>query len=73
MDSQNSPARRVWLRRLVIAVSCIPFAAAGFLAAVGRSGDHGVLGEWYVLVPLAIVGFFSWDLIEKAIGTTRDE
>ncbi|GAA2630248.1 hypothetical protein Adu01nite_41540 [Paractinoplanes durhamensis] len=50
----------------MVGVACAPFAAIGFLHALGRSGDFGVLGKWYVMVPLAVAGFFAWHLIEKA-------
>lgn len=61
-------ASTVWLRRLVIAVSCAPLAVVSVLHTMGRSGDFGVLGRWYVLLSLAVAGFFAWDLIERAIG-----
>ncbi|WP_436532963.1 hypothetical protein [Actinoplanes sp. HUAS TT8] len=68
MDSDIENPARVWLRRLVIAVSCAPLAAVSVLHTMGRSGDFGVLGRWYVLLGLAVAGFFAWDLIEKAIA-----
>ncbi|GAA2593280.1 hypothetical protein GCM10010435_85310 [Winogradskya consettensis] len=68
-SSTESPAR-IWLRRLVIAVSCAPLAALSVLHTMGRSEDFGVLGRWYVMVPLAVGCYFAWNLIEKAISWT---
>jgi hypothetical protein len=61
---------RTWLRRLVIGVSGAPLAVVSVLHAMGRSGDHGPLGRWWVLMALAVAGFFARGLIEKAIAWT---
>ena len=57
---------RVWLRRLGIGVACAPLAVIGILHKMGRSGDFGVLGEWYVLVPLTLAALLAWHVIERA-------
>lgn len=69
-SNETAPAgrARTWLRALVIAVACAPLAVISILHTMGRTGDFGVLGRWYVMVPLAVAGFFAWDLIEKAIA-----
>ncbi|MEV6345564.1 hypothetical protein [Actinoplanes sp. NPDC051851] len=65
---------RTWLRPLIIGVSCAPLAAITVLHTMGRSGDFGLLGKWYVMVPLAVAGYFAWTLIEKAIAwSTREK
>lgn len=74
IDSHRSPEpaatspARIWLRRLVIAVACAPLALVSVLHTMGRSGDFGALGRWYVLVPLTVAGLFAWDLVERAIA-----
>lgn len=60
--------RKLWLRRLVIAVSCLPLAAVSILHTMGRTDDFGVLGKWYVMVPLTLAGIAAWSLVEKAAG-----
>ncbi|WP_250031030.1 hypothetical protein [Paractinoplanes maris] len=59
--------RRRWLRRTVLGVACLPLAVIGVLHKMGRSDDFGVLGEWYVMVPLTVAGVFAWLLMEKAV------
>lgn len=58
---------RVWLRRLVIAAACLPLAEASVLHTMGRSGDFGLLGKWYVMGGLTVVLILGWELIEKAV------
>lgn len=58
---------RVWWRRAVIGLACVPFALFSLVHTMGRSDDYGVLGEWYVMIPLALAIWAAWALIEKAI------
>ncbi|MBM2614604.1 hypothetical protein JIG36_03425 [Actinoplanes sp. LDG1-06] len=58
---------RTWIRRLMIALACAPLAVISILHTMGRTGDFGLLGKWYVMVPLAVAGFFAWTLVEKAV------
>ncbi|KUL29417.1 hypothetical protein [Actinoplanes awajinensis] len=79
MDIDNHPApqpaatsrTRIWLRRLAIAAACGPLALVSVLHTMGRTGDFGVLGEWYVLVPLTVAGLFAWGLIERAVAISK--
>ncbi|BCY11484.1 hypothetical protein [Actinoplanes sp. L3-i22] len=59
---------KMWVRRVVIGVSCAPLVLVSVLHTMGRSGDFGVLGRWYVLTGLAVAGFLAWGLVERAIG-----
>jgi hypothetical protein len=60
----------VWRRRIVIAIACLPLATAGVLHKMGRSGDFGILGRWYVMAALTAAGVLAWLLLEKAIART---
>ncbi|MBB2944549.1 hypothetical protein FB565_004278 [Actinoplanes lutulentus] len=74
---ENTPEisnKRVWLRYLVIAISCAPLAVISVVHTMGRTDDFGILGDWYVMVPLTVAAFLAWTLIEKAITwATRPE
>lgn len=61
---------RVWRRRVLLAVACLPLAAASVLHTMGRSGDFGLLGRWYVLTGLTVVSLLAWLLLEKTIART---
>ncbi|WP_127502567.1 hypothetical protein [Actinoplanes solisilvae] len=69
---ENASPARIWLRRLVIAASCLPLAAVTILHRMGRADEYGLLGEWYVMVPLTVAGVLGWMLIEKAIAWAVD-
>ncbi|MCO8277285.1 hypothetical protein M1L60_42585 [Actinoplanes sp. TRM 88003] len=56
----------LWLRRIVLGLACLPLATISVLHTMGRTDDFGILGEWYVMLPLAAAGFLAWTLIEKA-------
>jgi len=56
----------LWLRRLVLGLACLPLAAISVLHTMGRTDEFGTLGEWYVMVPLAVAGLLAWALVEKA-------
>jgi hypothetical protein len=63
-----------WLRRLVLGVSLLPVAVLSTLHTMGRTEDFGVLGEWYVMLPLTLACVAGWLVVEKAAGwATRDE
>ncbi|GIF22862.1 hypothetical protein Ate02nite_55920 [Paractinoplanes tereljensis] len=68
----DTPARQtpVWLRRVLIGASCVPLAMLSVLHTMGRSEDFGVLGKWYVMVPLTVASLFAWGLIEKTVERT---
>jgi hypothetical protein len=74
MESTSTEApdtsKRVWLRRLTMGAACVPLAVVGILHKMGRSDDFGVLGKWYVMIPLTIAGVFAWLLVEKAAERT---
>ncbi|MBU2664747.1 hypothetical protein KOI35_14685 [Actinoplanes bogorensis] len=70
---ENTGKTRTWIRRLVIGLACTPLAAIGVVHAMGRSGDFGVLGKWWVMVPLAVAGILAWELIEKAVAWATRE
>ncbi|WP_430786322.1 hypothetical protein [Actinoplanes sp. G11-F43] len=58
---------RIWLRRVAVGLACVPFALFSLVHTMGRSGDFGVLGEWYVMTPLTIATLLAWGLIEKTV------
>ncbi|MCY1145414.1 hypothetical protein OWR29_46060 [Actinoplanes sp. Pm04-4] len=58
--------KRLWLRRVVLGLACLPLAAVSVLHTMGRTDDFGVLGEWYVMLPLTLAGVLAWTLVEKA-------
>ncbi|MBL7259730.1 hypothetical protein [Paractinoplanes lichenicola] len=65
--------QNMWIRRVVIGLACLPLAAVSILHTMGRTGDFGVLGKWYVMVPLTVAGLLAWSLIEKAISSTTPQ
>jgi len=58
---------RAWVRRIVIGIACLPVAVLTVMHAMGRSGDFGALGRWYVMVPLTIACFLAWMFVEKTV------
>ncbi|GAA2888553.1 hypothetical protein Acy02nite_70390 [Actinoplanes cyaneus] len=72
---ENAPTSRTrtWIRRMVIAAACAPLSVITVLHTMGRSGDFGVLGRWYVVLPLTLLGVFAWALVEKAAGWSAEE
>ncbi|WP_433825802.1 hypothetical protein ACQP2E_27280 [Actinoplanes sp. CA-015351] len=59
--------KRSWFRYLVIVISCAPLAVISMVHTMGRTDDFGILGDWYIMVPLSVAAFFAWPLVEKAI------
>jgi hypothetical protein len=62
--------QNVWIRRVVIGLACLPVAAVSILHTMGRSGDFGVLGKWYVMLPLTLLGVLAWLLLEKTVSVS---
>ncbi|GAB2621672.1 hypothetical protein Aab01nite_77450 [Paractinoplanes abujensis] len=56
-----------WIRRVVIGLACLPVAAVSILHTMGRTGDFGVLGKWYVMLPLTLLGVLGWLLLERTV------
>ncbi|MFI5935864.1 hypothetical protein [Actinoplanes sp. NPDC051494] len=70
MESTSTAApapTRVWARRFAIGVACVPVAVLSVLHSMGRSADFGVLGRWYVMIPLTIAAVLAWQLVEKTV------
>ena len=59
--------QKSWIRPVVIGLACLPLALVTIVHKMGRSGDFGLLGEWYVMVPLTLLGVLAWLLVEKAV------
>ncbi|GID32814.1 hypothetical protein [Paractinoplanes brasiliensis] len=59
--------RNIWIRRILIGLSCLPVAVVTILHKMGLSGDYGVLGEWYVMLPLTALGVLALILVEKTV------
>lgn len=59
--------RNMWIRRVVIGLACLPIVVVTIVHTMGRSGDFGPLGEWYVMIPLTLLGVLALMLVEKTV------
>jgi hypothetical protein len=56
------------LRRVGLVISLLPVAVLSTLHTMGRTGDFGVLGRWWVMVPLTLACVGAFALVEKVAG-----
>ncbi|GAA1594236.1 hypothetical protein [Actinoplanes couchii] len=74
-ESTETPAPmstgRMVFRYVAIGVAVLLFAGFSLLHTMGRSDDFGVMGEWYVMTPLAIGVIGAWWLIERTLWSGR--
>ncbi|SDS46134.1 hypothetical protein [Actinoplanes derwentensis] len=58
---------RMWMRYVLVVIAGLPLAVVSLLHTMGRTDDFGVLGEWYVMLPLTLAAVCGWLFVEKVI------